>query len=359
MSFFLKVGFYASVLRLYFGGRSGFVSRPPGSAMPPSAVANLRQRPLRIHFAIGAQTPGARMSVTDMVPELIQSVKALNLPWEISHGTTFPTGHIDLLFGFKTKWQDVSSSGAKKKILLIPDQGDSFWKDLNKYDHLISTSCLKFAELLTVQNKNVSLIEDATPDRYFQKQDNDQKTGVLWHGHMVSLRGVHPLKDVLARFGQQYGATLKLVTNIGEHKVEKWGDKGNTILVEWIPWSEKALFDAARLSKIGIVPAIPSLRGSFLKPASRLQYNLAMGVPSVGDGRVPHVQEFVEMVPETPIASSKKEWAESMTKLWNSSAMRLSLVENSRKFLLREFSTVAVPNRWVNIIADLSKTPLD
>jgi hypothetical protein len=205
-----------------------------------------------------------------------------------------------------------------------------------------------FAQLLCLRNKNTFYIPETETHANIHYGLNNieqnlvhQRNGIFWHGGNYSLPALYDLKNVLVDFSKGKQITLYIVSGNQVSRMESWSD----LKVVYLPWSTDNLRYAASYSRIGIVPARHGLRSNFLKPASRLRLMYALGVPSIGDSRVPDVRKFAAAF-GGPMAGSACEWRDRITDLWQSNSLASTALNGWSN--VSEFSNTSVAVRqWI------------
>lgn len=308
---------------------------------------------LRIFFWTPEATVGARVAVHDMLPKLKQIERELGLNWEIQAGAVLPSQRMDWLVCFKAVPGDGEICGTPRKVMLICDQADRFWKRLGGFDAVVATSSRPFASLLATRHSHVAYISDSEPVEHlaFGKQNNlvnpvDRGNVLLWHGGGYSQDALYRLRPALAACAKQFEAHLHVLTGPVEPRTERWG----ALPVSYFQWSKQQVFRSAQEARLAIIPARSSLKNSWLKSASRVRYLYALGVPAIGDARVPDVVEFMAGF-DGPLANRPGEWIQRLTALWEDRAALFRLAEQGHAAVRREYSTEQTAWQWIRYLS--------
>ena len=283
---------------------------------------------LRIFFWTPDIGPGANVIVHDMLPSLQRQIAEMSLDWHVSAGPQVPTHALDWLVCFKAVPEAHQRSVASRTMLLICDRIELFWDRVSKFDALVGTSSRPFAQLLTMRHKEVIFIPESEPPEYldFGKKNlgvspAERGNVLLWHGGHYSQDALVGLRPILERWAKSADAQLHVVSGQKPPREERWGN----LPVHFLPWSKKQLFSSAAKARLGIIPAREGLTRSWLKPASRVRCLYALGVPTVGDSRVPDAVDFMSGF-GGPMARRKEEWSQQS----RSSGTTTARCKNSR-----------------------------
>jgi hypothetical protein len=313
-------------------------------------------RGLRIFFWTPGTGPGANVIVHDMLPSLQKEVVDLSLDWHISAGPEIPTHALDWLICFKAVPDADQRAAASRTMLLICDRVEMFWDQLSTFDAVVGTSSTPFAQLLTMGHKDVTLVPESEPPEYLEFGRNNLTVSaaergnvLLWHGGQYSQDALVRLRPVLERWVGSAGAQLHVVSGQKPPRQERWGD----LTVHFLPWSKQQLFCSAATARLAIIPARDGLTRSWLKPASRVRCLYALGVPTVGDARVPDVVQFMAGF-NGPMAHQKEEWAEAIEMLWNNNDALNQIAAAGHAAVAQEFSTEHTARQWIRILSEAS-----
>ena len=173
---------------------------------------------------------------------------------------------------------------------------------------------------------------------------------LLWHGTKESLDGLVPLRGGLEEFSRETSAELSIVTN-REEATEQWG----TLRVRYIAWSPETLATVAARTRLGIVPARPTLADSYLKSAGRLRCLFALGCPAIGDARSPDVVAFSEAC-GLPSANTCGEWLTALRRLWHEPARLDATALRGHALVREQYSAARTARQWLWFFATATKS---
>jgi len=305
---------------------------------------------IKIYFYVPVKNSGARVTVIDIYNDLISTINNLGLPWEVIISEELPKTEVNYLICFKSIPKK-SVPGDPKLIMLICDQGEIFWDHLQKFDYIVATSSKNFAKLLSLRNKNIFYISESETTRNLdegsvnlKRAPSSRPPSLLWHGGSYSLEALYELKPILEDFANFNEVSLIIISGADTAYKYNWGK----LKVDHLPWSINAMLDSAKKSRLGIIPARSGLRTSFLKPASRVRCLYSLGVPTIGDARVPDVVEFMDKF-GGPVAKNKDEWLNLIQTLWNSKKID-GLAMEGWKIVNNQFSTLNTAKQWINLL---------
>jgi glycosyltransferase involved in cell wall biosynthesis len=91
------------------------------------------------------------------------------------------------------------------------------------------------------------------------------------------------------------------------------------------------------------------LKKSWLKPASRVRCLYALGVPAIGDDRVPDVVNFMAAF-NGPLAGRARAWPGALTALWNDPAALSRFAADGHKMVAEQFSTEQTARQWLRYL---------
>jgi glycosyltransferase involved in cell wall biosynthesis len=92
---------------------------------------------------------------------------------------------------------------------------------------------------------------------------------------------------------------------------------------------------------------------SWLKPGSRVRCLYSLGVPAIGDARVPDAAEFLGEF-GGPVASSASSWARLPTELWNSPEKLQQLAAAGHAAVAHGHSTRQTARQWIRYFSQPS-----
>jgi hypothetical protein len=341
-----KLRFHLSLYLAYLLKReTGFAE------IPKEPVRAGDTKSLKAFFWTPTPTAGANVIVHDMLPSLKELTSQLAPGWDICAGSTLPNHAVDWLICFKAVPPKEAVAG--RKVLLICDQAEVFWDRMADFDAVIATSSRPFAGLLASRHPHVAFIPESEPRDYLEfGRDNlatpPAKRGevLLWHGGQYSLDGLAKIRRGLERWAAETTAQLHVVSGKQPARTEKWG----ALTVHYFPWSKAQLQASARAARLGLVPARFSLKNSWLKPASRVRCLFALGVPVIGDGRVPDVVEFMASI-NGPLANSPATWEAALRRQWNEPETLAQLAARGHAMVADQYSTDQTARQWFRYFA--------
>lgn len=344
-----KFQFYLSLYLSRFGILNGNFTEPSGGLKAHDCYG---PKGRRIFFWTPAATAGAQVIVHDVLPEIISNMNELGLDWDVSAGAKVPAGQLDDLICFKAIPDATQRALCKRVVMLICDQADAYWSCLPDYDALVATSSHPFARLIAVRNPRTYFIGESEPmglvahgESELAAADFRERRDLVWHGGGYSLGALEDLRPMLGELDLGPDVVLRIVSGKGAPRSEQWG----RLTVEFTPWSLDALQRAASTARLGLVPARSSLKSSWLKPASRVRRLYGMGVPAIGDGRVPDVVEFMRQF-DGPMASNVREWMDTVQLLWGSPDRLAELAKAGHSVLKERFTTIQTGQQWLNFL---------
>lgn len=343
-----KQRFYLSLVATYLKLNN------PACTILSKKISNLidfKKNKLKIFFWIPENTSGSRIIVEDIYSDLVKALNDNYLDWDVSISRTLPSSVVDYLICFKAIPDIKIISGSPKLIMLICDQAEIFWDDLPKFDALIATSSIAFAKLIANKNKNVYFIGESESHKNIAIGGENLATppssrppNLMWHGGEYSLKSLYDLRPVLEDFASRHNVNLQIVSGNTLPQQYQWGK----LNVTHLPWSINTILETAKKSRLGIIPSRGALRTSFLKPASRVRCLYALGVPAIGDQRVPDVVDFMSEF-KGPMAKTHDEWLYSIEKIWNSKDID-SLAQKGWNVVDKKYSSKHTANQWINFI---------
>ncbi|MBG88489.1 MAG: hypothetical protein CMO80_16535 [Verrucomicrobiales bacterium] len=344
-----KLRFYLSLYLSRAGVRNGRFTELSGRLESPDAYGSKGRR---VFFWTPSATAGARVIVHDVLPGIISKVNDLGLDWEVSAGATVPDGKLDDLICFKAVPDADQRTRSGRVVMLICDQADAYWPHLSSYDALVATSSHPFAQLVALRNPNTFYIGESEPPELvdagvdlLKDIDFTPRRHLVWHGGAYSLGALRDLQPVLSKMDFGSDAALRIVSGTGPERSEQWG----RLKVDYIPWAVESLQRVAATARLGLVPARPSLKNSWLKPASRVRRLFGMGVPAIGDGRVPDVKKFMEHF-DGPLAANTTQWASTIKQLWNSPETLANLAKAGHEVVKEHYTTRRTAVQWLNFL---------
>jgi glycosyltransferase involved in cell wall biosynthesis len=356
-----KIIFYINLIYSYlfeYSNKKNFIE--PSKSI--KKISNLRSlNKLKIYFYAplnkrGYNSAGADVVILGMLSELQKKLKLLSLPWDVSFSNNYPEEEVDYLICFKSQ-PPKNLIGNPRIILSICDEGENFWTDLYKYHAVVVSSSRPFYNLIKKNNQNTFFIGEAESEKNIsfgfenlKKIPSSKLYNLYWHGGPNSLSGLLPLKPHLIALAKEYSINLHIVSGHKPNSQYKWGP----LTVIHRPWSMNNMRVTARKCALGIVPSRGTLRTSFLKPASRIRALYALGVPAIGDSRVPDVVEFTSHF-GGPLARTPKEFIEKI-KMFFDNPKRLNEISlKGHETVSKKYSTKLSANQWINFFLEQEK----
>jgi len=311
---------------------------------------------IKIYFYSIAFTAGTKVVIGDMIPELIKRIKQSSLPWDVTFSNAPPKIKVDYLICFKSL-PPKKIIGNPKIFLSICDEGENFWQYLRKFDALVASSSEKFAKLISFNNKNTYFISESENSaninfgsKNLKNLPSERPCNLFWHGLPNSFECLLKLKPYLIKLSENKKFNLLVVSGKEALHRYKWGG----ITVSHFPWSEANMRKCAKISQLGLVPARGSLRTSYLKPASRVRVLYALGVPTIGDSRVPDVFEFASYF-GGPIAKNPKEFIEKIEMFLNNPKILNETSLKGFKTVRERYATKISAIQWINFFLEQEK----
>lgn len=275
----------------------------------------------QVFFWVPHSTAGSKFIVEDMFNKLSSTLNLSGGEYHLSIGSNLPISDPDMLICFKAiPTQQYYRNKKTHTVLLVCDELEKFWSYLKSFDHIVVTSSFELFSLCKLRHNSVTFITEFESDeslafgsRNLKASPIRNRFGIAWHGGHYSLPALVKIRSVLETFGRslQNNLVLNLVSGSKQLYVSNWGE----LKVNHYPWSEANMQLVAADSRVGIVPARPSIRTSFLKPSSRVRKLYALGVPAIGDANVPEVMRFLKEI-NGPIARNPKDWLNQLNRLW-------------------------------------------
>ena len=324
--------------------------------------SNLRSlNKLKIYFyaplnARGKNSAGTEVVILGIFSELQKKIKLLSLPWDISFNNNYPENKVDYLICFKSE-PPKNSIGNPRVILSICDEGENFWNVLNQYHAIVVSSSRPFYNLIKKNNPNTFFISEAESEKNIsfglenlKKLPSTKLYNLYWHGGPNSLSGLLPLKPYLIKLAKKYSINLYIVSGHKPEQHYKWG----SLTVIHRPWSIMNMKVTARKCALGIIPSRGTIRTSFLKPASRVRALYALGVPAIGDSRVPDVVEFASHF-GGPIAKNPKEFIEKIEMFFNNPKMLNEISLKGHETVSKKYHNKLSANQWISFFLEQEK----
>ncbi len=318
-------------------------------------------REVKVFFFVPYPTPGSEVIIDHVLPCLTKLVKGLQLNWVIQKGQNLPKSEVDLLICFKCVPNLKEIQGNPVKLLLICDQADVFWAEMDLFDEIITTSSFEFAKLIGWKNRQVFFIGESEPQNYLDQGSKNIETKnfnasniLLWHGGKHSLSALLTKRDILTNWasGIESGRpVLHVICSNIKPQSKQWG----ALEVRFFPWSKKQLNESAEQARLAIIPALNGIRHTWLKPPSRIRCCYALGVPVIGDGRVPSVISFSKSF-NGPTAIKDSDWLNQLTKLWSDFEELERLANAGHKKVLNNHSSKQTSCEWIRLISEIKQS---
>jgi len=353
--------FYVNLLFSYlfeYSNKKNFIE-PSKSIKKVSNLGSLNK--LKIYFyaplnARGKNSAGTEVVILGMYHELQKKIKLFSLPWDLVFSNSYPKNKVDYLICFKSH-PPKDLIGNPKIILSICDEGENFWNYLDQFEAVVVSSSRPFYNLVKKNNPNTFFIGEAESEKNIsaglenlKKLPSTKLNNLYWHGGPNSLSGLLPLKPYLIELAKKYSIYLYIVSG---HKPEhhyKWG----SLTVIHRPWSTNNMKVTARKCALGFIPSRGTLRTSFLKPASRIRALYALGVPAIGDSRVPDVVEFASHF-GGPLAKNPKEFIEKIEIFFNNPKRLNEISLKGHETVSKKYHNKLAANQWINFFLEQEK----
>jgi glycosyltransferase involved in cell wall biosynthesis len=356
-----KTIFYVNLLFSYlfeYSNKINFIE-PSKSIKKVSNLSSLNK--LKIFFysplnARGKNSAGTQIVIIDMLFELQKKIKSSAIPWKIAFSNDPPKDKVDYLVCFKC-FAPENLIGNPKIILSICDEGENFWLSLGKFHAVVVSSSLTFFNLIRKKNKNTFYISEAESEEYvdfglknLKKLPSTKLYNLFWHGGQNSLSGLFPLKPFLIELAKKYPLNLYIVSGFKPKCQYNWG----SITIIHYPWSKQNMKTCARKCALGIIPSRGTIRTSFLKPSSRVRALYALGVPTIGDSRVPDVVEFASHF-GGPLSRTPKEFIKKIEMLFNNPKMLNKISLKGHETVSKKYHNKLSANQWINFFLEQEK----
>lgn len=348
-----KTRFYAALYATRLGSgsaRFANISKEPLASITPYSPG------LRIHFWTPERTPGANVIVHDMLPALRDEVRAAGLDWRVEAGEELPREAVDWLVCFKAVPEAAKIVGQPCKVFLVCDMKHYFWSRLGEFDSVVATASQTLAALMCKGHPRVAFIGESEPREYVDFGARNLATApaprgnaLLWHGGAYSLGPLRDLRPALERLAETRDIQLHVISGQNPPREDNWGRIG----VSFFPWSKERLFASSAQARLGFIPARSSTRLSWLKPGSRVRCLYSLGVPAIGDARVPDAAEFLGEF-GGPVANSSASWARRLAELWDSPEKLLQLASAGHAAVAERHSTRQTARQWVRYFSQFS-----
>jgi len=356
-----KILFYINLIYSYlfeYSNKKNF-TEPSKSIKKASNSRSLNK--LKIYFYAplnkrGKNSAGAEVVILGMFHELKKTIKLFSLSWDLVFSNSYPKNEVDYLVCFKSL-PPKDLIGNPKIILSICDEGENFWTLMNRFDAVVVSSSRPFYNLVKKNHPNTFFIGEAESEENIsfglenlKKLPSTKLYNLYWHGGPNSLSGLLPLKPYLIELAKKYSIYLYIVSG---HKPEhhyKWG----SLTVIHRPWSTNNMKVTARKCALGLIPSRGTLRTSFLKPASRIRALYALGVPAIGDSRVPDVVEFASHF-GGPLARNPKEFIEKIEIFFNNPKRLNEISLKGHETVSKKYHNKLAANQWINFFLEQEK----
>jgi len=321
---------------------------------------DLSGKTTKVWFLVPSRSAGASFIMWNIVPKVDSFVQQLGL--SISIGLSFEEPsevNFDILFVFKAVPSNQVFASSKKTVLVICDQADVFWQDFSRFDAIVVTSSNELARLIANRtDKPIYFLHEPERTSYidhgYQRCNKegivDENAAILWHGGNYSL-------PALLRYRRQF-EYLATATDFKELVIVS-GD-GSDLGLDWsgiqfryVPWSSENLIRASSVCRFAFLPARASLKNSYLKPAARLRCSYALGLPAVGDKRVPEVVRFSQRI-GAPLIPSDSLVANFLEALWIDMSRLKKMAIIGNREVKEHYSEESTVNRWIRLIEHLA-----
>ena len=349
-----KARFYSALWLSYLNLRRGRFTEVPKDL--DASRAEMPQQ-LKAHFWTPTRTPGADVVVYDVLPSLRDALANYGIEWDIAASADLPASAVDWLICFKAV-PPREIAGVPRRVMLICDQAEVFWGALPSFDSVVATSSRPFAALVATRNPNTFFLHESEPAHYlsFGQANLDRSPAsrghvLLWHGGEYSQSALVSLRPVLEAFAAEREVVLHVISGRSQRRTERWGH----LRVEVFPWSREQLLASAAQARLGLIPARAGLRSSYLKPASRVRCLQALGVPTIGDARVPDVCQFTASF-GGPTAGSNRVWLATLQSLWDDAARLDRLARAGHHAVQVGFSTAHTAVQWIRFLSGLDSS---
>ena len=354
-----KLSFYLSLWALYLRYPGG-ISLPLTDKWRIDASSSVDFNILknkRIHFWVPHNTAGAQFILLEVIPKLIDLLIAQGVDPNVTISDCFSDDPYDLVFSFKEPCPEHIWAG--KKVLVICDEIDRLWPQLDRFDAVVCTSSYELAELIRLKvKKYVHFVPEIEPEVLLEAGEkrmvgcaNRSSNSIFWHGGPYTLQELVDLTPFFVRLRESISfESLEIVCGKGVTPPELSS-------YPWIriaPWSRGNLIKVSEKCRLAILPARKSLRNSYLKPASRVRCSYALAIPAVGDSRVPEVVRLSSSLGMPVIDFSDEESAvQSISELWRDGEKLTDAASNGHIYVKTYHSVDAALSAWVLALSSL------
>lgn len=353
-----KLGFYLSLWALYLrypGGIPLPLTDKWRAEASPSVDLNLLKNK-RIHFWVPHNTAGAQFILLEVIPKLIDRLIAQGAELDITISDCFSDDSYDLVFSFKEPCPEHIRAG--KKVLVICDEIDRLWPQLDRFDAVVCTSSYELSELIRRKvKKYVHFVPEIEPEvllKVGEKRSvecSNKNSSIFWHGGPYTLQELVDMTPFFAKLRDSIDfESLEIVCGEGVKPPELSS-------YPWIrvaPWSRGNLIKVSEKCRLAILPARKSLRNSYLKPATRVRCSYALAIPAVGDCRVPEVVRLSSSLGMPVIDFSDEDSAvQSISKLWRDGERLTDAASNGHIYVKTHHSVDAALSAWVLALSTL------
>lgn len=351
-----KYSFYFNLWRLYLTNSRGLPDTPvvDSSLLSWSQACFLNGK--RIHFWVPHNTAGAQFILWEVIPALIQRLGDLEVNVDLSISETIPAIPFDLILSFKEPLPKTVL--ADRKVLVICDEVDRLWPYLESFDAAVCTSSLELGELIKTRVDNIYFVPEIEPEVLLEvgkdrliKGVNELSNSLFWHGGKYTLKELIDLKSFFLRLRERIRfESLEIVCGDGvlppELVKEPW--------INMHSWSRDNLVGASKKCRLAVLPARLSLKNAYLKPASRIRCSYALGVPALGDARVPEVERLSHRLGIPVLDFADEDGAlNAIADLWNSPTALGEAAESGYHFVKTKHSLEAALSSWNGVLSNL------
>ncbi|MBI3881372.1 MAG: glycosyltransferase family 1 protein [Verrucomicrobia bacterium] len=349
-SFFQKACFYLPLYATYWGWR-----RRPFREIPKEPfLQSGAPRSLKIFFWAPTLTPGVELIIHDILPDLRREIAAAGLNWDVRVGEELPTDAVDWLISFKAVPDAARVVGQPRQVLLICDIVAYFWEHRVEFDAIVCTSSRTLAAFFANGHRNVTFIGEAEAPEFVEpgranlaRTPGERGPVLMWHGGPYSMDALLEIRPQLERLAATREMELHLVSGQKPASEENWG----RLKVKRLPWSKEQLVRTAAIARLGLAPARASLRASWVKPGSRIRRLYALGVPAIGDARVPDAAQFLGEF-GGPVACNSAEWEKLLGELWDAPEKLRALAAAGQRAVTERHSTHQTAWQWMRYFAE-------
>lgn len=287
-----------------------------------------------------------------------------------------------------------SSHFSKKRLPVIFDLVDAYLSPLNTFDdlargiakrfsgqisggirpfshhvrdfcinsHAVICSSIEQEEVIQSYNRNTHVILDSHNEIPFidaRKTNNlvSSRHRILWEGQPATIRGVKSVSSALFELSKTFNLELDFVTDEKYFRLlNKYLERSTSNLlkrellhianlVNIIPWTPKNLFEAARNSKVAMLPIDLSVPMQRLKPENRLLIMWRLGLPCLTSPSPAYIR-VAKSAGVAAVCNSPQEWLENFKQLLSDANHAKNEILAGQNYLSENHNQKILLNKW-------------